>query len=60
MIVGADLIFRSNPDYTSSSCKGNSVSCPALVCQVTVDKQPVRAGTSLILADFSAPVALLS
>lgn len=60
MIVGADLIFRSNPDYTSSSCKGNSVSCPALLCQVTVDKQPVRAGTSLILADFSAPVALLS
>lgn len=60
MIVGADLIFRSNPDYTSWSCKGNSVSHPALLCQVTMDKQPVRAGTTLILADFSAPVALLS
>lgn len=60
MEVGADLIFRSNPDYPSLSCKANSVSHPALLCQVTTDKQSVRAGTTLVLADFSAPVALLS
>lgn len=58
MTVGADFISRSNPDYTSSSCKGDSVSHPALL--VTIDKQPSRAGSTLILADFSAPVALLS
>lgn len=58
--MGADLIFSSNPDYTSSSCKANSFSQPALLCQVAMDKQPLRAGTTLILADFSAPVALPS